>query len=373
MLRITQVDARHVRVPLERPTSFSTRRVLARDYTLVRARTDDGVCGIGWCYAGHSGGAVVAQALRDLLAPVIIGRDPFMVEEIWSDLYQESLLHGRTGSVMRALSALDTALWDGNARRLSLPLYKLLGGHKSTAVPAYASGGYYVDGKTHEDLGAEVRGFVNAGFGAVKIKVGRHDVATEVRRVAACREAIGANVLLMLDANNAWPDVATARRYIDRFAEFDPYWIEEPFSPDDIDSHVRLVRESSVPVATGEILAGRWRARDLLERGGVHFLQIDALVCGGVTEFKRIAAHASACAIPVCPHWFHDLHIHLVAALPNATFVEFFPDVSVLNFRRLITRQIEARHGNLVLPTGSGIGTDFDDAAVERYALGPWA
>jgi L-alanine-DL-glutamate epimerase-like enolase superfamily enzyme len=240
-------------------------------------------------------------------------------------------------------------------------------------VPAYASGGYYVDGKTIEDLAAEVAGYVRAGFSAVKIKVGRHDVATETRRVQACREAIGPDVMLMLDANNAWQDVGTARRYIDRFAQYDPYWIEEPFGPDDIDSHVRLVKESTVPVATGEIIAGRWRSRDLLERRGVHYLQIDALVCGGVTEFKRIAAHASACGIPVCPHWFHDLHAHLVASLPSATFVEFFPDDSVLNFRRLLTRQLEVRQGALVLPSSSGVGTDFDEAAVERYALEPWS
>jgi L-alanine-DL-glutamate epimerase-like enolase superfamily enzyme len=373
MAKINRVLARHVRVPLDHPTSLSTRLVTGRDYALVRVETDDGIHGIGFCYGGHSGGGIVVQAVRELLAPVLIGRDPLMIEALWSAMYQEGLLHGRTGSVMRALSALDIALWDGNAKRLGLPLFKLLGGHKGPTVPAYASGGYYLDGKTPEHLAAELQSYVQAGFDAVKIKVGRHDLATETRRVAACREAIGPNVLLMLDANNAWQDVATARRYVNAVAPYDPYWIEEPFGPDDIDSHARLARETSVPVATGEIIAGRWRARDLLEREAVHFLQIDAAVCGGITEFKRIAGLASAWGVPVCPHWFHDLHVHLVAALPNATYVEFFPDDQVLNFRRLVARQLEVRGGALVLPTEPGIGTDFDAAAVDRYAVAAWA
>ncbi|MBV2365434.1 mandelate racemase/muconate lactonizing enzyme family protein [Streptomonospora nanhaiensis] len=366
---VSTVEARVARVPLERPTSFATRQVTARDYVLVTVTGDDGVQGRGFCYAGSSGGEVVRAAVTDLLGAVVLGRDPLLVERIWADMYQEALLHGRTGSVMRALSALDIALWDRNARALGLPLHRLLGGYHAESVPAYASGGYYLDGKTPEMLGEELAGYVAEGFGAVKMKVGRLSPAEEEARVAAARAAVGPDVLLMLDANNAWSDLPTALRAVERLAPYDPYWIEEPFSPDDIANHARLAAATRVPVATGEIEAGRWRHKELLDRQGAAVLQTDAAVCGGITEFRRIAATAASYGVPVAPHWFHDLHVHLVAAIPNCTFVEFFPDDAVLNFRRLVDTQLAVRGGRLVLPDTPGLGFAFDTEAVERYTV----
>ncbi len=372
MTRITAVRSCTVRVPLDNPTSFSTRRVLARDYALVRVETDDGGHGIGFCYGGSSGGGVVTRAVRDLLAPGLIGEDPYRVEGLWQKLYQEAILHGRTGSVMRALSILDTALWDRNARAAGLPLYKYLGCTRTGTVPAYASGGYYLDGKTPAKLGEEVAGYVAQGFTAVKIKVGRFDLKAEEDWISAAREAIGPDTILMLDANNAWSDLTTALRFVDMYAAYDPYWIEEPFSPDDIDNHARLAQRTRVPVATGEIEAGRWRFKELLDKDAAQILQTDACVCGGITEWRRIAAIASGYGVPVFPHWFHDLHAHLVAAAPNASMVEFFPDDQVLNFRRLVDRQIEVKAGELVLPEGAGLGFDFDEAAVKKFAIEGW-
>ncbi|GAA3730445.1 L-alanine-DL-glutamate epimerase-like enolase superfamily enzyme [Spinactinospora alkalitolerans] len=366
---VSTVEARVARVPLEQATSFATRQVTARDYVLVTVTGDDGVRGHGFCYAGSSGGEVVRAAVTELLAAAVVGRDPFLVERIWQDMYQEALLHGRTGSVMRALSALDIALWDRNARAVGLPLHRLLGGFHAETVPAYASGGYYLEGKTPEDLGEELAGYVKSGFRAVKMKVGRLSPAEEEARVAAARAAVGDDVLLMLDANNAWSDLPGALRAVERLAPYDPYWIEEPFSPDDIDNHARLARSTRVPVATGEIEAGRWRHKELLQREAAAILQTDAAVCGGITEFRRIAATASAHGVPVAPHWFHDLHAHLVAATPNCTFVEFFPDDRVLNFRALIDTQLAVRDGELVLPRTPGLGFGFDPEAVERYTV----
>lgn len=361
-----------VRVPLAEPVSFSTRRVTARDYTLVRVRGDDGVEGIGFCYGGSRGGRVVTTALRELLAPVVEGRDPYGVEGLWREMYQESLLHGRVGSVMRAISALDIAIWDRNARAAGLPLYKYLGAFRTEEVPAYASGGYYRDGETPETLGQEMSRYTDAGFGAVKMKVGRLGLDTEERRIASVREVIGPDVLLMLDANNAWSDLPAALRFMECAEPYDPYWIEEPFGPDDIENHARLAERTSVPVATGEIEAGRWRHKELLDRRAAAILQTDAAVCGGITEFRRIAAIADGYGVTISPHWFHDLHAHLVAATPNARFVEYFSDDKVLNFRRLIDRQLEPRNGKLPLPNLPGLGFDFDEQTVSKMSRDGW-
>lgn len=372
MSKIESIVARTVRVPLEQATAFSKREVHAREYTLVKVRTDDGLEGIGHCYSGHKVGALVTEAVRGLIAPLVVGRDAHDTELLWKEMYQEALLHGRTGSVMRAISITDIALWDRNARHASLPLYKYLGASYDATVPAYASGGYYLDGKTPEMLGEELAGYVALGFNAVKMKVGRGDLRLEAARIEAAREAVGPDVLLMLDANNAWHDVPTALRYMDVYADHTPYWIEEPFSPDQIDNHANLAARIRVPVATGEIEAGRWRFKELLDKRAASILQTDAAVCGGITEFRRIAALADCYGVTMCPHWFHDLHIHLVASSANGQFVEFFPDHKVLNFRRLIDRQLEVAGGQLRLPTEHGLGYRFDEKAIAALEADAW-
>jgi L-alanine-DL-glutamate epimerase-like enolase superfamily enzyme len=372
-MKIESVQARTVRVPLDRVTSFATRTVAARDYGLVKVRTTDGVEGIGFCYAGSAAGGLVAKAVRELFAPLLVGKDPYRVEGHWEAMYQEAMLQGRAGAVMRALSILDIALWDRNARAAGLPLYKFLGGYAESDVEVYASGGYYLDGKTPAMLGAELAGYVKMGYRAVKMKVGRLDPQAERARIAAAREAVGPDVLLMLDANNAWRDLPTALRYMKVYEPFDPYWIEEPFSPDDIDNHARLAKRTPVLVATGEIEAGRWRFKELLDKEGAAILQTDAAVCGGISEWRRIAATAASYGVTVSPHWFHDLHVHLVASTPNARFVELFTDDQVLNFRRLVDRQLEFKGGRLLLPNEPGLGFGFDARALEKYAIEPWS
>lgn len=375
MPNIRSVSVCVARVPLDRATSFATRTVGARDYCLVKVRSTDGIEGIGFCYVGSAGGNIARAAVEELLAKKLIGQESLRVEGLWQEMYQESLLQGRAGSVMRAISILDTALWDLNARAAKLPLHLYLGANVTATVPAYASGGYYLAGKTPKMLGQEMASYVKAGFKAVKMKVGRLSPKEEEVRIRAAREAVGPDVHLMLDANNAWSDVPTALAHLKRYEPYDPYWIEEPFGPDEIDLHARLAELTPVLVATGEIAYGRWYHKELLEKRGAEILQTDACVCGGITEWRRIAATAASYGVTVCPHWFHDVHAPLVAATPNARYVEFFSDDQVLNFRRLIDRQLAHRDGELVLHRTPGLGFRFDEKAVSRYALDrarPW-
>ena len=358
-------------VPLDQVTSFSNRSVSARHYGLVKVRSDDGVQGIGFCYVGSAGGPIFSAAVEHLLAPLLLGRDSHAVEALWSLMYQDSLLQGRSGTVMRALSALDTALWDLNARSAGLPLHRYLGAVDLESVPAYASGGYYLEGKTSAMLGQEMAAYVEQGFKAVKMKTGRLSPQEEELRLKAVRDAVGPEVELMMDCNNAWGDTTQAMRYIRRFEAYDPYFIEEPFGPDDIDSHAKLARLTRIPIATAEIGYGRWYHKELLDKGAAAILQTDALVCGGISEWKRIAATAASYGVVVCPHWFHDVHAPLVAATPNARYVEFFPDDQVLNFRRLIDRQLEHRGGRVILHQTPGLGFNFDEDSVRRY--GQWS
>lgn len=369
MAAIECVEICVARVPLTNNVTFSTRTVEAREYCLVRVISADGHIGVGYSYAGTNSGRILAAAVKVALSHSLIGQDSLRVEGIWRDLYQEALLIGRTGAVMRALSALDIALWDLNARSVGLPLYKYLGAVVLDRVPAYGSGGYYMAGKSKDDLAREMLAFVQDGYEAVKIKVGRLSPREDEERVRIVREAVGPDIHLMLDANNAWADLPTAMRYVERFEKYSPYWIEEPFLPDDIDNHAALAQRTSMMVATGEIEAGRWRFKDILDKGAAAILQTDASVCGGISEFRKIAATAASYGVALAPHAWHDIHVHLVASTANATYVEFMPDDKIVNFRRLIDVQIESKNGHLLLPDRPGLGFSFDPVAIDRYGI----
>jgi len=369
--KIQSIDVCVVAIPLDNVTSFSRRAIDTRHYGLVKVQSTDGVVGIGFCYVGGTAGEIFRTTVEQLFAPVLLGQDTYAVEALWQLMYSESLLQGRSGTAMRAMSALDIAFWDLNARTHQLPLHKYLGANELESVAAYASGGYYLDDKTPEKLGEEMASYVAMGFNAVKMKSGRLSPAQEEARVRAAREAIGPDVELMIDMNNAWMDVAQAMPYVRRFEAYQPYFIEEPFFPDDVDNHARLARATTIPIATAEIGYGRWYHKDLLDKGAAAILQTDAAVCGGITEWRRIASTAASYGVPVCPHWFHDVHAPLVAATPNGRYVEFFWDDQVLNFRRLIDRQLQQKKGRVILHQTPGLGFDFDETQVAKY--GKWS
>lgn len=359
-------------VPLDVETSFATRAVQERHYTLVKARDADGTEGIGFCYGGSRAGHLATIAVRDLLRSHVIGREPQDNEAIWDAMFRDAVLQGRRGSVLRAISAVDNALWDLKAKQAGLPLYKLLGAYHKDTVPAYASGGYYLPGKGIEGLVDEVTAWVKAGYPAVKIKVGRVPPEEDAQRIKAVREAIGPNVQLFLDANNAWPDAPSAIRAVRMWEQYDLGWIEEPVMPDDMEASAAVAAALDTPVATGEIEATRWGFAELIHHKAASIFQTDAAVCGGITEWRKIAALAAGHSIPVAPHWFADLHVHLVASTPNAPWVEFFTDSQVLNFMRLLKSSVQPKNGQLVLPKAPGMGIELDEKSVSRYAADGW-
>lgn len=372
-MKITQVEACTLIIPLEKVTNFSTRTVTERHYSVVRIMTGEGVDGVGFCYAGNKAGHIITIAVRDLLRDLLLGEDSHDVEAIWQKMFRESILQGRRGALMRAMSAIDIALWDANAKAADLSLWRYLGGNANKGtVPAYASGGYYVDGKTPDALGDEVAGYVDMGFRAVKIKVGRLPINEDAKRIEMARRAIGPDVELLLDANNAWDDLPTAQRAIRKWEDWEPGWIEEPFMPDEFDLHAGLASSVNTPVATGEIENGHWGFKLILDKKAASIIQPDAGVCGGITEWRKIAALAQAYGVSVAPHWLADIHVHLVAATPNATFVEFFPDNSVLNIMSCFKSRLEVKQGELVLPTQPGLGIDWDWELVKKYSLDGW-
>ena len=371
-MKIVDLQACTANIPLEKPPTFATRRVEERQFTLVRVRRQDGVEGLGYCYVGHKAGHLATLAVRELLRDVVVGQDSNQVEQIWDAMYREALLHGRGGLIPRAISAIDNALWDANARAAGLPLYKYLGGFREGTVPTYASGGYYYANSTPSDLAREVEGYVEMGFRAVKVKVGRLSPGEDAKRLEAARSAIGPDVALLLDANNAWNDAATAIRAIRMYEPYDPGWIEEPTLPDEVDVSAAIAASVNTPVATGEIKNGRWGFKRLLDKKAASILQPDLGVCGGVTEFRKIANLAAGYGVPVAPHSRQESHIHLVASTPNAIWLEYFPDDSITNIAKVFLTRLVVKDGEAVIPDRPGFGIELDEKALAKYSVDGW-
>ena len=363
--RIVSVRAVAVNLPLRRPVAFSTRRLESREFVLVRIETADGIEGIGYTY----GGRLIATAIEVNLASRLLGQPAGAIEALWRSMYQETLLLGRRGAVLRAISAVDIALWDILGKRASLPLYRLLGGERSR-VPTYFSGGYHREGETIDDIAAEAGRAVAGGYDSMKIKVGLAPVQQDLDRIRIVREVLGPDRRLALDANNAWPTAADALPVIRAMEAYAPWWIEEPLSPDDLAGHARLAADLLTPIATGEIEATRWGFLALIEAKAADILQPDACVVGGVTEWIKVAHLAAAHGIAVAPHWNADVHAHLAAATPNCSVVEYF-DVheDVYNFDLVLAEHLTLTDGWINVPDRPGVGLILDEAAIDRYRI----
>ena len=371
-MKIDRVEAITVSIPLETPLSFSTRGVTNREYCLVRIRTDQGLDGWGYCYGGNRAAHLVTGFVRDFYRDHLLGSDPRAVEDLWDKMYRDAVLLGRKGAAVRALSAVDIALWDIKSKAEGLPLYRSLGGELKETVPCYASGGYYWPDRHPDMVAEEVAEYVEAGFDAVKIKVGQPDHHGEIRRALKAREAIGPETILMMDANNAWQDAAAAIYAIRGLEEADPFWIEEPLLPDDVVGHATIRAAVQVPIATGEIEATRWGFASLLEHEAVDMIQPDATVLGGITEFRKVLALANERSVPAYPHWMHHIHVSMVAAFKSAVMVEYFWDRSVLNIDEILIDPIKAEAGSLTVPQEPGIGMSFDEEAIDRFKVDEW-
>ncbi|EJN60815.1 mandelate racemase/muconate lactonizing enzyme family protein [Halogranum rubrum] len=368
-MKIVEVESFAVSIPLDDPVAFATRVVEERDHTIVYVRTDDGTEGLGYTL-GYGGADVIAAAVDSVLAPMVLGEDPRDTERLWREMFEGTVQIGRKGVLLRAISCIDTALWDIKAKDADQPLYKLLGAY-SDEVAAYASGGYYREGKGLEGLRDEMQRYVDRGHDTMKIKVGRLSVEEEVERVRVARETIGPERTLLLDANGKWRNKQEAVRACRRFAEYDPYFIEEPVIADSVELMGEVNEALDYAVASGELEFSRYGFSELLREDAVEIIQPDVTVVGGVTEWMRVANTAAVSDIPVAPHYNWDLHAQLLAAVENGLWVEYFHrDSDVKVFDDIIENPLTPEEGVIELPDRPGHGVTLDDEMLDEFRIG---
>jgi L-alanine-DL-glutamate epimerase-like enolase superfamily enzyme len=363
-MRIREIVVDHFAVPLPVVLSDSTHGDIAT-FALVTARVrgEDGLEGLGYTYTvGNIGGDAVRSVAAHDLAPVLVGEDPRRIEALWQRMWWHVHFVGRGGIAAFAIAALDVALHDMNARRAEEPLWRFLGGH-DPVVRAYAGG---IDLQfTLEALLDQARGFQQQGFRAIKMKVGRDRLREDVERVAAMRDFLGPDFALLADANMRW-SVSEAICAARAFAPHGLEWLEEPTIPDDVTGHARIAREGGVPIATGENLHSIYEFRQMIDHGAVSFPEPDLAALGGVTPWLKVARMAEAANLPVTSHGVHDLHVHLLAAVPNASYLE----AHGFGLERFVQHPLGIVDGVATAPDrpGHGVALDFD--ALEPHRVG---
>jgi L-alanine-DL-glutamate epimerase-like enolase superfamily enzyme len=369
-MRIESIEAHAVAVPWSRPTARSTRVIGEQQYVIVRVVDERGLEGVGYTYAGHSGGPWLRDGIELLLVPRLRGTSVRAIEDNWELVLQDLLPLGRRGALLRMLSAVEIAVWDLFAKNAGLPLRYLLGGSQDT-VAAYASGGYYRSGDPCDAVIGEIERYRNLGFNDFKLKFGGLPLRKDLERVAAARRALDSNARLALGVDNGWRTLGQALEAIDALSEYDIWWVEAPFASDDIANHELLTAYSPIPIATGEIEASRWGFGQLVDQQAAVILQPDACAIGGISEWWRVATLAAEECISVIPHGHANLHAQLAAAMPNCPAVEYFAlSEDVYNFERLVTNPLNVAEGRIRLDEAPGIGIEFDWEAVDAYAIG---
>jgi len=357
-MAIRSLRADRYRIPLPVALSDSTHGEMTHfELVTVRVADSDGAEGVGYTYTvGNGGAAVHAMIARDL-APVIEGADGNRIERLWQDMWWRLHFVGRGGAGAFAMAAVDVALWDLKARRAGLPLWRLLGGYDNR-VAAYAGG---IDLQFPLDkLLAQTEDNLKRGFRAIKMKVGRDRLSEDVERVREMRRMLGEDFPLMVDANMRWradQAVAAARA----LAPSHPFWLEEPTIPDDVEGHARVLREGGLPVASGENLHSLHEFAHLIGAGGVSFPEPDAATCGGISVWLKVAALAEAHNLPVTSHGVHDIHVHLLAAVPNASYLE----IHGFGLERFTAEPLAIADGFALAPDRPGHGVVFDWQALE--------
>ena len=366
-MKITEVTGIPLSFKLENAPRRGSGQPVKKDMVIVRVKTEDGIVGYGEAHHALAP-TVVADIVNYNLAPIVVGQDAMAVEEIWQKIYvKQGQTHGPGWSFFKALSGVDIALWDARGKALKQPVYSLLGGVRKK-IRAYA-GGVCLGYQPPSQLLEEAQKFVSAGWTALKLRLG-DSVERDIEQVKYIRKHLPASVDIMVDVNTRYTYL-DAQRVIPTLEECGIFWLEEPFTPDNLADYARINASTRIPLAGGENHFTRYQARELLERSAVDIVQPDPCKSGGITECKRIADLASAFRRSFAPHTGMSgidgaACLHLLCSTSNALVYE--SDCAAFNpFRD------ELVHGGPVLADGfvepnekPGLGVEIDESLFSR-------
>jgi L-talarate/galactarate dehydratase len=333
-----------------------------REFVTLELGTDQGLVGVGLTFFGGALTPALKVAV-DELARLTIGEDPTQVEAITAKLRRAAGSSGPGGIFTLALSAVDIACWDLKGKALGQSVCALLGGLRERVL-TYASGALMRPHPVDYLAKAGPR-LKEMGFRQMKMQCGSEPtVGASIERVRVMRESIGPDVDLMCDINQLW-SVNQAIEVGRRIEPYHLFWLEDPTTHDDYPGLARIADNLATPIAAGEYHYGIAPFRHLLEARAIDIVMIDLVRAGGITQWMKIAGMAEAFNLPVVSHLVPEIHVHLVAAIPNGLTVEYMPWTL-----RLFEETPAIENGQLVVPKKPGLGLAFDQAALKRFQVG---
>jgi L-alanine-DL-glutamate epimerase-like enolase superfamily enzyme len=387
-MKIERIEATWVSIPIaqERQHKSDFGQIRTFDSAIVRIDTDSGITGWGEGKnaAGSSGSyAGLVTLINKEFAPRLIGKDARDISVIWDSLYNGVRAHhatsrghsmpdmARRGQTIAAISAIDIALWDIAGKSMQAPVWRLLGGRKAEAMPAYASGGW-ADAKT---IGEQLSGYIRqGGFRAVKMRVGAMDGAPQAsaERVTAARSALGPDIEIMVDSHGTFT-VAEAKRFAHLVRDCNLAWFEEPVTADDKVGIAEVRAASMIPIAAGESEFTRFDFRDLIIGRAVDILQPDLAICGGITEARRIDALATTFNLRLAPHLWAGAPaffagLHLAAASPSSYILEYSLGANPM-LHDLIEEDVGVENGMIAIPDRPGLGITVRESVLASHAV----
>lgn len=350
----------------------------SQDTVVIKVHTDEGITGIGEVdsspYVVKS--IVEAPASHMVcmgLKNAIIGEDPFDVEKIWHKMYDLSYYYGRRSVGIHAMSGIDMAIWDIIGKALGKPVHKLLGGAFRHKIPAYCS---VLMPDSEDEIKRIVDTYMPMGFKGIKFGWGAlgQSKDQDIKLVKAARNALGSKHHLMIDIGMVWRDAKTAIQMCNALKEFDVYWIEEPLNPDNLDGYKRLCESVDTRISAGEEVGTLYEFKELIDGCNIDIIQPDISRCGGISTARKIVDMADMKGIPVIPHAFKtgilmSASLHLIAAMPNALFLEYCNQETVLS-KNLIKDHFRVdSDGYVHIPEKPGLGIEIDEDILNDYTV----
>ena len=359
-MKITKLRTQVVEFPYDTVIELSPGAMLRTgSCVLVFLESDQGEIGEGLVYTFNGNHTKMYDEMVRSFAPLVEGQDPANAGALFTKMWNSIRTLGQSGFAVNALSAVDMALWDLRAKLAGLNVSGLIGA-SHTSLPAYDSGNYWVT-IPPDELQRNVEASMKQGFRAFKLRISGN-IARDVPRVRAMREVIGKDGGLLVDLNQR-SNVPDAIRLGHALEEFNLTWFEEPVPHHDHDGEAEITAAINAPVASGESVYTSRGILDMLKVRAADIVMPDLQHMGGPTEWLKAAHYAQAFNIPCSNHCYTEMSMSLLAATPNANWVEH-----MLWLEPIYRERIELKDGHAILPTKPGWGFSFDPDAVKKYA-----
>ena len=356
-MKIDRITTRVVRLPLDTPLVTGNIRIESIWFLLVDLDTDEGVRGSSFIWGFNKAAARSLAAMVEHLATSALGEDPTATTRLYNKMWRALIQQGHAGVPIMALSAIDAAAWDALGKVAGLPVVDLLG-RKLDAVPAYASALWIIDDL--DALQREASGYVAEGFSAMKMRVGRGNIARDVAAVRAVREAIGPDIHLMADFSSALTPIY-ATRLAHALEPYDLFWIEDPIADEDMADHAAITREVRTPICFGEKIYSPQGLKQVIDARAADVLMADMQRAGGVTGWSRIAAMAEAARMPISSHILPELNLHLIASAPTGLYLEYLTWADTL-----FNEKMELKNGMVTVPRRPGFGLTWNEDTIRK-------